>query len=329
MAEKKHRSKIWIWLLKPGRRYAKWLLLLLLGMLVATSYSGWMDVIRTHLDQPPFLIQFGDYKASLYALLKGLLIVVLLFWGAAAISGFGESRINRMKIRASNRILFTKLFQITLYIIAFLIGLDVVGIELTTLTVFGGALGIGIGFGLQKITSNFISGLILLYEKSIEQDDLIELNDGTYGFIRRTSARFTLVETFDGKEIMIPNEDFITNRVINWTYSNKRGRAEATISVAYGSDLEKVHMLILEAAREHPRCMKDPEPACYLMDFGDSAIIFLLHFWVADVVEGRMGPRSDIMFAIWHKFREHGIEIPFPQRDLHIKNPEALKQVMS
>ena len=121
---------------------------------------------------------------------------------------------------------------------AFLFSLDLIGLDIMTFTVFSGAVGIGIGFGLQKVTSNFISGLILLFEKSIEQDDLIELNDGTYGFVQHTGARYTLIETFDGKEIMIPNEDFITNRVINWTYSNSNGRVDIELGVSYNSDLE-------------------------------------------------------------------------------------------
>ena len=197
-----------------------------------------------------------------------------------------------------------------------------IGLDLTTLTVFGGALGIGLGFGLQKIASNFISGLILLLERSVEQDDLIELPDGTSGFVRRSSARYTLIETFDGKEILIPNEDFITNRVTNWTLSSTKARIQINLGVAYGSDIEQAQELILQAAREHPRCIEDPEPQCFLLNFGDSSVDFTLLFWVENVVDGRWAPQSEVMFAIWRKFREHGIEIPFPQRDLHIKSGE-------
>ncbi|MBT6547667.1 MAG: mechanosensitive ion channel, partial [Gammaproteobacteria bacterium] len=208
-----------------------------------------------------------------------------------------------------------------IYLVAFLVGLDFVGIDLTTLTVFSGAVGIGLGFGLQKIASNFISGLILLMEKSIEEGDLIELSDGTFGYIRRASARYTLVETFDSKEILVPNEDLITSRVVNWTFSNSSARIEIELGVAYDSDIDLAHDLILAAAREHPRCAIKPEPACFLRFFGDSSVNFILHFWVEDVTLGRWPTQSEVMFSIWRKFKDNGIEIPFPQRDLHIKGP--------
>jgi len=217
--------------------------------------------------------------------------------------------------------LVLKLAQIVIYLVAFLVGLDFVGIDLTTLTVFSGAVGIGLGFGLQKIASNFISGLIILMEKSIEEGDLIELSDGTFGYIRRASARYTLVETFDSKEIRVPNEDLITSRVVNWTFSNSSARIEIELGVAYDSDIDLAHDLILAAAREHPRCVIKPEPACFLRSFGDSSVNFILHFWVEDVTLGRWPTQSEVMFSIWRKFKDNGIEIPFPQRDLHIKGP--------
>ena len=204
-------------------------------------------------------------------------------------------------------------------------GLDVLGIDLTAFAVVGGAIGIGIGFGLQKITSNFISGLILLFEKSVEEGDLIELNDGTIGYVRSTGARYTLIETFESREIMIPNEDFITNRVTNWTFSNSQGRIEINIGVAYGSDLDQVSEILINAAKEHPRCSKQPAADSFLVDFGDNSINFTLYFWVDDIVEGLKRPKSDVLFSIWRKFKDNNIEIPFPQRDVHIKNPEAIK----
>ena len=134
-----------------------------------------------------------------------------------------------------------------------------------------------------------------------------------------------LIETFDSKEILVPNEDLITSRVTNWTYTNSRGRVEISVGVSYGSDIEKAHELILEAAREHPRCIEEPEPKCYLRNFGDSSVDFILHFWVDDVTKGRWEPHSEVMFDIWRKFKENKIEIPFPQRDLHLKTSETIK----
>lgn len=325
MSEKTGTKNTWLLLFKPSGKVAQLLIILLVAGLVYASNSGHLDALRSFLDNERYALVLGDYEITAYMVLKGAFIAALLFWVTAVIAGFGETRISRMRtVKRSTQILLTKFFQILVYAIAFVVGLDMMGIELTALAVFGGALGIGLGFGLQKITSNFISGIILLFEKSINQDDLVELQDGFSGFVRRISSRFTLVETFDGKEIMIPNEDFITSQVINWTYSNKQGRVDIEVGVAYDSDLEKAQALILEAASEHERCITEPEPVCFLNEFGDSSINFLLYFWVADVTEGRLRPRSEVMMSIWRKFRDNGIEIPFPQRDLHIRSADGL-----
>ena len=288
------------------------------------SAMGYLDIIKQYTDTPALSFEIGNYRINVYSVLKIVLIIGFIFWSAAIASHIAENRIGKLsRLRAANRALILKAIQIVIYFISFLLTLDILGIDLTAFTVFSGALGIGIGFGLQKIASNFISGIILLLEKSVEQDDLIEMADGTSGYIRKANARFTLVETFDGKETMVPNEDFITNRVTNWTYSNLKGRIEIAVSVSYHSDIEKAQALILEAAKAHNRCIDDPEPQCYLRKFGDSSIDFTLHFWVADVTAGRWMPQSEVMFEIWRKFKENGIEIPFPQHDIHIIKPEA------
>lgn len=305
--------------LKPSGGMAKFLILLAIIAFALLSILGYLVPVQEFLNQESLTIQIGSYAITPYKFLKAIAALVLIFWLSAIISDFGEKQIQKLNhLRSSTKALLTKAFQILLYFIAFLIILDVLGIDLTALAVLSGAIGIGIGFGLQKITSNFISGLILLFEKSIEKDDLIELTDGTFGFVRHTSARYTLVETFDGKEILIPNEDFITNRVTNWTYSNSKGRVEIPVGISYKSDIHKAQELILEAAKEHPRCINDPEPVCYLREYGDSSVNFLLFFWVEDIVEGRYQPQSEVMFSIWDKFKAHNVEIPFPQRDVHL-----------
>lgn len=322
-----NEKSTWLRVLKPSGGVAQILIAALIAGLLYASHMGHLDTLRASLDNDEFAFIIGDYKITAYKVLKAIFIAVLLIWVTAIVSGFGEARISNMRnVKRSTQVLMTKFFQILVYLIAFLIGLDMMGIELTALAVFGGALGIGLGFGLQKITSNFISGIILLFEKTINQDDMIELQGGFSGFVRRINARFTLLETFDGKEIMIPNEDFITSQVINWTYSNKRGRVEIIIGVAYGTDLELAQRLILEAATAHPRCIAEPEPACFLSEFADSSINFQLYFWVEDVTEGRLRPRSEVMMAIWRAFQDAGIEIPFPQRDVHIRSAEGLPQ---
>ncbi len=315
----------WINLINPGRSLAKWLLLIVVVTVISLGATGYLEVIKEFLDAERFSFLIGEFRISIYLALKVILLIILIFGAAASISDIAEHRIEALSnLRSSSRMLLLKLVQIGIYFLAFLLTLDVIGIDLTTLTVFSGALGIGLGFGLQKIASNFISGVILLLEKTVEQDDLMEMSDGTFGFVRKAHARFTLVETFDGKEMMIPNEDFITSRVTNWTYSNSRARVEIAIGVSYGSDLELTREIMLKAAREHERCLSEPEPACFLRNFGDSSIDFKLFFWIEDITKGRWGPQSDVMFEIWRQFKLQGIEIPFPQHDVHIKNAEKI-----
>lgn len=319
-------TQFWISIIKPKGIHAKWLIFITLIAVLVLGAGGHFEIARQYLDTDALTFKAGTYKISAYEFLRALIILALIFWVAAIATDTVDKRINKIRrVRAATRALLIKIFHILIYLIAFLFSLDVIGIDLTTLTVFSGALGIGLGFGLQKIASNFISGLILLLEKSVEQDDLIELPDGTFGFVRKAGARYTLVETFDTKEILIPNEDFITNRVINWTLSSTKGRVEIPIGVSYGSDIEKAYEIMLEAAKSHPLCIEEPPPVCFLRNFGESSVDFMLFFWVADVRDGRWKPQSDVMFDIWRRFKEHDIQIPFPQRDLHIKTLDTIK----
>ena len=315
----------WGKVLKPGLLSANLLLVGMIGGLFLLSYFEITPQIKEMFSAPQYTYQIGESEITAYLVMKSIVTAIVIFWLAAILSAFGERRIgNIRKIRASSRVLFTKIFQIAIYIVAFLVGMDVIGIDLTTLTVFSGAVGIGLGFGLQKIASNFISGLILLMERAIEVGDLIELDGSTTGFVRKNSARHTLIETLEGREIMVPNEDFITNRVINWTYSNTKARIDVPVGVSYNSDLELVQKLIIEAALEHPMCSKDPAPNCFLRNFNSSSVDFLLLFWVDDVTQGRWAPQSEVMFTIWRKFKENGVEIPFPQQDIHLISAPGL-----
>ena len=319
-------NKFWALLLKPQVWIAKVLLVLLLVGFISLEFLDYLQPIKVFLDSEDLSFSIGETRFSAYLMIKAIITIIMFFLLTGIVSDFGEKRIKSIKgIHSSNKALINKAFHIFIYFFGFIIGLNVLGIDLTAFAIFSGAIGIGIGFGLQKITSNFISGLILLFEKSIENGDMVELSDGTYGLIRKTSARYTLLETFEGREMMIPNEDFIINRVTNWTFNDRKGRLEINIGVAYESDIEKAKELILEAAKEHPRCINDPEPTCYLKEFADSSVNFMLFFWLADVSKGRYRAKSDVMLSIWKKFKEHNITIPFPQRDIHIKNPEVLK----
>lgn len=310
---------------KPRGWVNKILVFLALVTILVFNASGELQSVRDFLDSENLSLTLGEQQISAYHIINGLLTFAILIWLSALIVEFAEKQISRFpNVRTANKELFIKIAQITIYILAALLGLDLIGLDLTTLTVFSGAVGIGLGFGLQKIAANFISGLILLMEKSIEVEDLVELSDGTSGFIRKTGARYTLIETFDNKEILIPNEDFITNRVTNWTFSNNRARVEINIGVAYSSDLKLVQKILLTAAKQHPRCVHEPEPKVYLRNFGDSSVDFVLHFWVDDVQNGRWQPQSEVMMEIWDRFAEQGISIPFPQRDLHIKSGQLV-----
>ena len=323
-------NKIWSTLLTPRVWIVKLTLAVAIISFLGLGYLGYLSPIKKFLDSEALTFRLGETRLSLYLIVKAFLAIIVSLWITRIFSEFGEEKIKKLHhIKTSNRTLIAKGFQIVLYFVAFLIVLDVLGIDLTGLAIFSGAIGIGIGFGLQKVTSNFISGLILLFEKSVEEGDLVELDNGVVGFIKYTGARYTLVETFESREIMIPNEDFITNRVTNWTYTNNQGRIDIDVGVSYGSDLKKAYRLILEAANEHQRCSKNPKPECFLVSFGDNSINFKLYFWVDDIIEGRKRPKSDVFFSIWEKFNENGIEIPFPQCDLHIKSMESIKEESS
>lgn len=314
------------YILKPQGWISKVIIGALIITLIILGFTGHLELIRNILDSQPLVFKVGSFTFSIYTLLRIIITLIVLFWITNFILSTGEKYLKKItKIKASNKSLLMKGFQIFLYFVMLMIGLDVIGIDLTTLAVFGGAIGIGLGFGLQKITSNFISGLILLVEKSVEEGDLLTLQDGTMAFVKRTNARYTLVETFDSREIMVPNEDFITSRVTNWTFSDKKGRIEINIGVSYNSDLDKVYELILEAAKEHTLCISDPPPLCFLLDFAESSVNFVLYFWIADISAGRRRARSDVMFSIWRKLKSNNIEIPFPQRDINIKNIDALR----
>lgn len=298
-----------------------WLGYSVFGLGVVFSYlflTIGLDAVSTAIGQYQFDV-FG-YHFTLLSIGSNALTAAVFFGVASFLSNVGNGQIRKIKkISSTTRSLLIKVWDVLVYVLALLFVLNSLGFKLTTFTVIGGALGVGIGFGLQKISSNFISGIILLFERSIEVNDLIEMGD-IYGFVRRLGARFCLIETFDGKEVFVPNEDLITSRVTNWTYSNSRARVELTVGVSYNADPLKVQQLILEAAHEHEECLADPAPSCYLREFGDSSVNFLLYFFVPDVTKGRFQIHSEVMMSIWYKFKENGIEIPFPQRDVSIKN---------
>ncbi|WP_262690646.1 mechanosensitive ion channel family protein [Kordiimonas aestuarii] len=267
--------------------------------------------------------EIGKVEITAYTVIKGIVFLSILSWLGKFLSQSGGEYIRRKEsLTISTQELLVKLFDIALYVILFIVSLDLIGIDLTALTVFSGALGVGLGFGLQKIASNFISGIILLSERSVTLGNLVEMDSGTLGYMRKLGARASVIETFDGKEVMVPNEDFITSRVANLTHTSNNGRIDIPVGVSYNTDLSAAHDCILAAATDYDGASSDDDymPQCFLRSFGDSSVDFLLTFWVDDVHKGRWRAQSDVMFAVWNNLKEAGIEIPFPQRDLHLKD---------
>ncbi len=283
---------------------------------------GYLEPAIKFLKSSPLTIDIGSFKLSAHSVIKAILAAIVIFSVATIFSNFVEGRIRKLRrMNFSNRQLLIKSTQIVIYVVAFLVILRVVGVDLKALAIFSGAIGIGLGFGLQKISSNFISGIILLFEKTIKKDDLIEIaNNEVRGFVKKIRARYILIETLDNKEVMVPNEDLITQRVTNCTYSNKMGRVHVDFGVSYSSDVHQVKDLAIEAARSTEKCIDHPEPKCCLTEFGDSSINFRIYFWLENISSGLIFAKSDVMFAIWDKLKENNIEIPFPQRDINFKN---------
>jgi len=206
-------------------------------------------------------------------------------------------------------------------VIGLMIILQSAGIDMSTITVLAGALGVGIGFGLQNITSNFISGLIILFERPIKVGDRIEVGDIS-GDVVNISMRATTVVTNDNISVIVPNSDFISSRVINWSHNDRNVRFNVEVGVSYNEDPEKIKNILLSVANDNSAVLKNPEPDVIFTEFGDSSLNFNLRVWTTELIQKPHTLRSQLYFEIFKRFREEGIEIPFPQRDLHIKNPE-------
>ncbi len=289
------------------------------GIPVATlQVFGWLDDATAFLDSLYF--QAGNIRISLYFLIKAALAGGFFFWLGSISNRQGQSAIRAQQaLDIPTKELFAKLFQIVLFGILFVLLLQVLGLDLTALAIFGGALGVGLGFGLQQIAANFISGIILLIERTIHIGNFIELEDGRSGVLKELNMRSATLETFDGKEIMVPNEKFITGVFVNWTRDDPRQRYEVDFSVSYDTDIEKIPELIVEAVLKHPQVLREPEmPDCELRGFGDSGIQFALEFWIEGIDDGKNRISADVLMIIWRTLKENDIAIPFPQREVRI-----------
>ncbi len=288
--------------------------------LAALNIVGLLTPIMTVLDGAH--LPLGDATISVLDIIQGIFTFGVVMWVALALSAIIEKRIRSFAtVPPSARVLMTKSAKIILVAMAFLISLNATGIDLTALAVFGGALGVGIGFGLQKVVGNFISGIILLMDRSIKPGDVIE-TQGTYGTINRLAARYTSVITRDGTEFLIPNEDMITQPVINWSHSHRLVRRRVPVQVSYNSDIRKAMDLMVAAASEESRVLNNPAPRTLLKGFGADGVDLELRMWIEDPQHGVSNIASDVMLHIWDKFHEEGIEFPYPQRVVHIRRDD-------
>ena len=276
------------------------------------------------LNSPNFTLTLGEFSLSVYQVLATALLLAVLLSLAAFASRLMERQLQDADwVTPAGRVLLNKTLRIALFVFAILITIGSVGIDLTALAVIGGAVGFGIGFGLQKVFSNLISGLILLMDKSIKPGDVITV-ENTYGWVNKLGARYVSIITRDGIEHLIPNETLITEPVSNWTHSDANTRLRVPLGVHYDTDLELATRLGREAAASQPRVLGNPAPRCLVKVFGESAIELEIRFWIQDANSGVSNIKSAVMLEVWRLFREHGIQIPYPQRDLHIKSGEIL-----
>jgi len=288
----------------------------------ALNLVGLLDPTIRTLDSMG--LSLGDIRLSMLGIIKAGLVLVVLLWLAGAVSRVIEHRLESTKtLSPSARVLMGKFIKVALIVIAVLAALESIGIDLTALAVFGGAIGLGIGFGLQKVISNLISGVILLMDKSVKPGDVIAIDD-TFGWINRLSARYVSVITRDGTEHLIPNEDLISQRVENWSYSDSLIRLKLPIGIAYESDVPLAMKLAVEAAQGVDRALKNPAPVCRLMNFGPDSVELELRVWIEDPQKGVANVQSDVLLNVWNLYHEHGVEFPFAQRDLHIKSSVPL-----
>ena len=286
----------------------------------AALLLGVVDDLAALLDRAGFNV--GGFRLSILSAMQAALLIGVLLWLSFSVGNFLDKRVQAIdELTPSLRVLLGKIIRIALIVVATLIAMSGIGIDLTALTVLSGAVGVGIGFGLQKVVSNFISGIIILMDESIKPGDTIELGQ-TFGWIRELRARFVSVVTRDGREYLIPNEDFITTQVINWSFSDRYVRLDVDFGVAYDSDPHEVTRLAIEAASAVDRVDSTRKsPVCWMTEFGDSSLNFKLRFWITDPQEGLTNIRGKVLLALWDTFKEHGIGIPFPHREVIMKTP--------
>ena len=299
-------------------------LTLLAWPIAALAIVGLLDDFTAALDALALII--GDRRISALLVVKGILVFSILIWLASIAGSFAEQRISRAEeLTPAYQVLASKLLKAILIILAVVLSLTAIGIDLTALAVFSGALGLGIGFGLQKIASNLTSGIIILMDRSIKPGDVISLGD-TFGWIARLQSRYVSVITRDGVEHLIPNETFVSEAVINWSHSNRQVRLEIAFGTSYSDDPHRTRSIAVQAITDLERVLSVPKPVCHVVGFGESSIKFVLRFWIHDPENGITNISGQAYLAVWDVFKAHGIRIPFPHREVLLRTPVQIER---
>jgi small-conductance mechanosensitive channel len=293
---------------------------IIIWILFLLQISGILPQIIDALDNITFKI--GAQKLSLLVMIQAVFAIFIAILVAMTISKFIENKLLKTsQLDPNARVMLGKVFRIFLYFVAVVVSLSSIGINLTFLSVLGGAFGVGLAFGLQKIASNYVCGFIILMDKSIHIGDILLVGEH-YGVVTLIRSRYTVLRKLDGIEVIIPNETLISENIINHSFSDRKARISIEVQISYKSSVDKAFEIMLNAAKSEKRVLKDPEPATYLRGFGDSGIDLLLSFYIVDPEEGSWGLKSDINRKIWKKFQEEGIEIPYPYRNIEIIDKE-------
>ena len=296
----------------------------ILWVTVVLHLFGFLAPISSSLQSITF--GFGDKEFSVLLVLQLLAGIFLSVISAMTLSRFIENRLMKVtQIGLSGRVMINKIVRIALYVIAIIVALDTIGLDLTFLSVFGGAFGVGLAFGMQKIASNYVSGFTILLDKSLQIGDILTIGEH-YGIVDSIKSRYTVLRKLDGVEVIIPNETLIAENIINHTSSDRKVRVWIDIQVGYSSSVDLATEIMLSSCNQQERVIKDePEPTVYLMNFGESGIDLKLVFYIEDAEEGTYRLKSDINKEIWREFQAKGIEIPFPQRVIHVENVKDFK----
>ena len=308
---------------KTAATIIKWLGMPLLFLHVIGTLSKLVAILES------ISISIGNIEVSVYGIVRVAIFGSLLFWLGRVSNRTGREIISKQEnLDQRTREVASKLLEAAIFLLVSLMLLQIMGINLTALAVFGGALGVGIGFGLQAIASNFISGIIILLDRSVSIGDYVELEDGRTGIVRELNMRSTTLETFDGKDVVVPNEKFIVAPFTNWTHKDKRQRYRVDFSVAYKTDIRKLVDIIKKVVAQHPQVISgedipiEERPDCEIDSFGDSGVNMFVEFWMEGIDDGKNRVGGDLMLSIFEAMRDHGFEIPFPQREVRVLNDE-------